>query len=345
MNTAKNRILIPALLIAAALIAAAAFFLYKPEMKEQTITVGQDSYSIASEGEPFNINAKGETDLSYESSDPSVAEVDEAGMLRGKKAGKATINITAEESRRYYPAEKSITVTVSDYTPASGRIAHSSGDKDERSGDSTGSESVITDYFYGPGTDWKDWSFIIRCNDPEISKKAAMAATYTVSNPNFGYNAWEPTSQERVDNRASIYKAVSESLPENPSLEDLKGIQKITKKADTSCTPTLMSGYWLYIDMGSKIKLTWREPYDKEAFYYYCGTANVEQNQLRQAIQQVNDEYTEKGMMPPFTIIDVPESERAETFDKANIKNTLKRGDIICSCPDPNKNGHTVMVL
>ena len=50
--------------------------------------------------------------LSYTSSDLSVAEVDDSGNVTAKKKGTATITITAAETKNYKKTEKEITVTV-----------------------------------------------------------------------------------------------------------------------------------------------------------------------------------------------------------------------------------------
>jgi len=50
--------------------------------------------------------------LSYTSSDLSVAEVDDSGNVTAKKKGTATIKITAAETKNYKKTEKEITVTV-----------------------------------------------------------------------------------------------------------------------------------------------------------------------------------------------------------------------------------------
>lgn len=347
MTTSMRKILIPAVFAAVLALVMAIGTGSAFAAEKQTITTPQKNYGVAVNAKVFNLNAKAKTALSYKSSDPSVALVSAKGNVKGKKKGIAYITITAKGTDKYNQATKKVRIMVSQYNPANGKMAHAPGSQDfGRSGDITGREALVQRYVYGPHTDWKNWSYIIRCNDPEIAKHAAVAVTYIVQNNHFGYKAWEAKSQKYVSQRHSVYKAIRHGgVPRNPTYAQLKRIKSIRTKADTSCTPMLLAGYGLYIDMASKIRLNWRSPYHTKRYTYFCLSVNVEQNQLRKAIRQVNREYRAKGKLEPFTIIDVPKSKRSAYFGKSTMRKYLKRGDIVCSCPNPNRNGHTAMIL
>ncbi len=318
----------------------------EPVNKEnQTIKTPQTLYGVAKNAKPFMLNATAKTHLTYECSNTSIATVSETGQVKARNTvGVAIITIRAQETGQYNAASKTVQVRVSAYKTTNGRMMHSQNNWDGKSGDSRGDESFICRYYYHKRWSHKSWCFIIRCTDPYISNNAAIAVKYIVGNKNFGYQACFPRNQKRVNRRASIYKVVRKTVGRNPTPQELKKIKKIKKKADTSCTPTLLAGYWLYIDMNTKLSLKWRKPYNKNAYKYYCGSVNVEYHQLEKAINQVNREYARKGMLKPFEIIYIPKSKRPSYFKRSNIKKHLKRGDIICSCPNPNQNGHTAMM-
>ena len=312
---------------------------------KQSVTTPQNLYGVATNAKPFKLNAKAKTKISYTSSDTNIAAVDGTGTVWVKnRVGLATITIKAEETDQYSSAGKTVTVRVSAYKKTNGKMVHSMNNWDRKSGDSRGDESIICGYYYDKKWSHKSWGFIIRCTDPYISNNAATAVKYIVKNKNFGYQACFPRNQKRVNRRASIYKAVHKAVGSNPTPQELKKIKKIKTKADSSCTPTLLAGYWLYINMNTKLSLKWRKPYNKKAYKYYCGSVNVEYHQLETAIKQVNKEYEAKGMLKPFEIIYIPKSKQPSFFKKKNAKKHLKRGDIICSCPNPNSNGHTAMM-
>ena len=81
-------------------------------MKEQTISVSQTSYTKTFGDNPFSLNAKAETALSYVSNNTSVADVSSDGTVTINGAGKATITITAEETEDYNSATATVEITV-----------------------------------------------------------------------------------------------------------------------------------------------------------------------------------------------------------------------------------------
>lgn len=304
------------------------------------ITAAQSSYSVSKSIKSFKLNATGSGPLTYSSSDGSVASVSSAGVVSVKKNG--TTYITISDGM----ASKKIRVRVSDYKPANGLFVEAMSNIDSKSGDSSGRELLIKKYpGYNSRNNSRSWGFIIRCNDPEIASNAALAANYIANNNHFGYGSWLPVSQRYVDNRASIYNTVVKTTGKNPSAASLKKILSIKSKADASCTPLCLSGYWLYYDMSDQLLLKWIPPYNTRAYKYYCGAVNVEYHQLEDAIKHVNSKYREKGMIEPFTIIYIPASKRSSFFAQSNIKKNLKRGDIICSCPNYQKDGHSGIMM
>ena len=305
----------------------------------QAITVPSQLVSVAKGAPSFNLNAKAKTKLSYESSDERIATVSSSGTVKAGKTGTATITITARETPEHQKATKKVRVRVSAYKPANGKVAHAGSDTDGKPGDSKGDESCVTNFFK------MKWNFIVRCNDPYVADCAATAVQQIVRNEHFGYSSCIPTSQKSVDKRASVYKAVLAEVGKNPSKGKLKKISSVRIYADTSCTPTVLAGYWLYFDMDAKMSMKWRPPYDVAAYRYSCGAPNVESHQLERAIAKVNESYRATGKLPPFKIIYVPKSKRSSFFSKENIFRNLKRGDIVCACPDPKKNGHTAIML
>lgn len=318
----------------------AALPVYADTFFARKITVPQETYSVSKDIKSFDLNAKGSGKLSYSSSDKSVATVSSCGTVRIKGNGTAYITVSDKHS------QKKVKVKVSGYKAANGQFMEAIGNMDEKPGDSSGREIRVKDY---PGYKKKDhsrsWGFIVRCNDPEIADKASLAISYIAGNDRFGYTSWEPVSQKEIDKRASIYKAVVKATGKNPSEDDLRKIESIETEADSSCTPTILAGYWLYYDMSDRLALKWIQPYDKNAYDYYCGSVNVEYHQLEKAIKHVNEAYRKKGMIEPFTIIYIPANERSDFFSKSNIEKNLKRGDIICSCPDPKDSGHTGLIM
>lgn len=313
-------------------------------LQTQTITTPQYRYGVSTNHANFNINAKAMTDMTYESSNTSVATVSSTGVVDVKSAGIAYVTITAAESDVYEEATKKVKIDVRKYKPTSGGVMQAKLNFDHKSGDSRGNEISISRYEYNKNPSIFNWKFIIRCTDPAVSDKAATAVYYICKNNHFGYNDHKPTSQKSVNKRRSIYDAVHKKLGDNPSKRELKKILKIKKKANTSCTPTLLAGYWLYIDMDTKIKAKWRKPYHKKAYVYNCGSVNIEQDGLRRAIKKVNAEYRAQGKLEPFEIINVSSSKRNSYFSKKRIKKTLKRGDILGGYKNLSHNGHSVMM-
>lgn len=315
-----------------------------PVRKEQQITTPQDRYGVAPTHKPFRLFVKSKTPVTYESSNPSVATVNSKGVVTPKKVGDAYITITASETREYKSDIKKVHIDINNYKAANGTTVSASSNLDNKPGDSSGKECKVGGYTYNKKVACYNWNFIIRCTDPAIANKASQAVYYITKNNNFGYNAHKATSQKEVNKRRQVYDKVHKAVGDNPSYNNLKKILKIKGKADTSCSPTLLAGYWLYYDMDSKIKLNWRKPYDKKYYYYNCGSVNIEQNGVKKAIKKVNKEYTDAGKLAPFQIIEVPKNQRDAYFSKSNMKRKLKRGDIIGALPVPSKNGHTVMI-
>ncbi|MCR5793259.1 MAG: Ig-like domain-containing protein [Lachnospiraceae bacterium] len=64
-----------------------------------------------------SITAEAEGDISYSSKNTDVVDIDESGVLTPKKAGTATITITAAETEDYAETTKDITVTVGKANP------------------------------------------------------------------------------------------------------------------------------------------------------------------------------------------------------------------------------------
>ena len=79
--------------------------------KDQFITSEEETYLI-DEGESVNIGAKAKTELSYKSSDPSIASVDENGVITGVSVGNTTITITAKKTEKYNKAKLTVSVVV-----------------------------------------------------------------------------------------------------------------------------------------------------------------------------------------------------------------------------------------
>ena len=306
-----------------------------------SITVPQSSYSVANTASPFSLNTKCPNGLTYSSSSPTVASVSPSGVVTPRTVGKTTISVIDRGDKNNV---KKVTVTVSKYKKPNGTMAESMYNADGKSGDKSNRESMVHAYQHSKGDSSRNYGFIIRCTDPVVADKAATAVRYIVNNKSFGYATRAPSSQANINARASIYKACVKVTGKNPTKAQLKKIQNIKTKADTSCTPTLLAGYWLYYDMNTKIPMTWVGKYKNTVRNYYCGAPNVEAHQLEKAIKQVNKEYRARGQMAPFQIIYVASSKRSSVFKKSNIKKTLNRGDILCSCPKPLSNGHTVML-
>lgn len=302
----------------------------KVKKAAQAIKVPQDLYGVAQGRAPFDILAKARTPLTFTSSDPTIARVTPQGRVYvGDKVGTAVITIKAEETDKIRASTRKVSVRVSAYNPANGNMVHSGSRRPS-----------YTRYSY------KKWTFILRCTDPEIAKHAAVAACFIAQNNRvFTYNGRFPTSQENVYKRASIYWAIVKATGKNPTYEQLKKIKTVKQHASTSCTPTILACYWLYYDMDTKIPLKWRSPYNKKDYLYFCGAPNVEYHQLEKCIRQVNKEYVSKGKLAPFEIIYVPASRRSWTFKGSNFAKNLKRGDIVATCPNYNRNGHTVMLM
>ena len=312
------------------------------ENSTKNITIPQRTYSVSTEIGSFALNAEGEGTLSYSSSDRSIATVSSTGIVTVRKNGIAYITVSDGD------ISETVKVRVAEHKAANGGFIEAIGNIDGVPGDSSGRELCEKKYpGYKKNDHSRSWGFIIRCSDPEIADKAALAVSYVAANDHFGYDTRRPDDQASVDKRASIYNAVVKVTGKNPSREKLKEITKInnSNNEDTSCTPTCLSGYWLYYDMSDKLSMKWIPPYDTKAYDYYCGTPNVEYHQLETCIEHVNSIYREKGMVEPFTIIYISEEERSSFFDKGNISKNLKRGDIICSCPDCKGAGHTGIMM
>lgn len=74
---------------------------------EQTITCGIPSWG---ESSSVSLKAVAQTELTYTSSDPNVATVDETGRVTFLRSGRATITITAAQSEDYYGAQCKVTL-------------------------------------------------------------------------------------------------------------------------------------------------------------------------------------------------------------------------------------------
>lgn len=87
---------------------------------EQTIT-GELEYSIdlSSDAKSFKLDLSAETNLIYESSDDTIAEVSASGIVTIKKPGAVAIYVTAEENEFYRSAEAVVTVDIDDLGPDS----------------------------------------------------------------------------------------------------------------------------------------------------------------------------------------------------------------------------------
>ena len=310
------------------------------------IRTPQDIYGVAPGAKKFNLNAKpdfGGT-LTYSSSDNSLAKIDEKGNVTvGKKEGTAIITIS-ENKEGEIVNSKTVKIRITAYKTPSGLMAQSNWNYDHKTGDKKNVDSFVSKYKYLKNG-YQEWNFIVRCTDPYISNHAATADAYIVKNPHFGYAQHLPTSQKSVNNRSSIYNAVHKVVGDSPTSKRLKQINSIKKYANASCTPTILAGYWLYVDMGSDISLPWIFPYNKKSYTYKCGSVNVEYHQLEKAIKQINKEYKNKGKLEPFEIIYVPANKRSAWFSTGSMKKHLYRGDIVCCCLNYKKGGHTSLVL
>ena len=78
----------------------------------QDITGLNSKYEVKVGAEPFKLNAKAKTSLSYVSDNTSVAEVSADGTVTIKGLGTATITITAAETADYNPATATAEITV-----------------------------------------------------------------------------------------------------------------------------------------------------------------------------------------------------------------------------------------
>ena len=85
----------------------------------QTIEV-RDHMTKLTSSKPFKLDAKAETKLSYESSDPKVVSVNKSsGQVKVKGEGTATITIKAKETADYMPDETQMDIEVIASTPVS----------------------------------------------------------------------------------------------------------------------------------------------------------------------------------------------------------------------------------
>lgn len=85
-----------------------------PPKQEQTIVLPANSYSKSNGSSPFSLqaSASGNGELSYLSSDTSVASVNEAGEVSINGVGIATITVTASETESYQSCSATVQVTV-----------------------------------------------------------------------------------------------------------------------------------------------------------------------------------------------------------------------------------------
>ena len=82
----------------------------------QEVTGFESKYDITYGDNPFSLNAKAETALSYASDNTSVAEVSADGTVTIKGVGTATITITADETENYNSATATVKITVAKAT-------------------------------------------------------------------------------------------------------------------------------------------------------------------------------------------------------------------------------------
>ncbi|MCD8009274.1 MAG: leucine-rich repeat protein, partial [Lachnospiraceae bacterium] len=82
---------------------------------EQTLTASIDTSELLV-GDTAQITAAAQGTLSYESSDTSVATVDETGLVTGLSAGTAAITVTAAATDSYNAATATLTITVTKIT-------------------------------------------------------------------------------------------------------------------------------------------------------------------------------------------------------------------------------------
>lgn len=69
---------------------------------------------VANIADDISMNQEADTDLSYSSSDESVLKVDEEGNVEALAAGEATVEVKAEGDDCYRPAEKEVTVEITE---------------------------------------------------------------------------------------------------------------------------------------------------------------------------------------------------------------------------------------
>ncbi|MGN1015163.1 MAG: FMN-binding protein [Butyricicoccus sp.] len=84
----------------------------KATAKTQTITTGQDSYTVTEGDAPFSLQAKAKTALSYASSDKKVVTVSSKGQVTAVGPGSATVTISAAKTSAYKAAAKKVKITV-----------------------------------------------------------------------------------------------------------------------------------------------------------------------------------------------------------------------------------------
>ena len=91
--------------------ASAAFEIIKAE---QGIKTSKDIYAVKADTKPFNLGVQlqGDGELTYESSDENILNVNEKGNVTVKSAGRAYVVITASETELYKQTSKKIAVTV-----------------------------------------------------------------------------------------------------------------------------------------------------------------------------------------------------------------------------------------
>ena len=100
-------------------ITAAATANYNEESKQVTVKVAKGTQTITASDLSLDLPGEGTIEvsgnkgnLSFTSSDTSVAEVDETGKVTAKGIGTVVITITAAATDNYEEAAKDITVTV-----------------------------------------------------------------------------------------------------------------------------------------------------------------------------------------------------------------------------------------
>lgn len=79
---------------------------------DQAVNVEKDTYTVKYGAKSFNLGAKANTALKYETSNDKVAIVDENGNVEIKGVGTAQITVTAQSDDYYNEAVKTVNITV-----------------------------------------------------------------------------------------------------------------------------------------------------------------------------------------------------------------------------------------